>query len=947
MQTFFVLLVSGLVSGAIYSLVATGLTLTYSATGIFNLSFGGVAFVSALLYFVLHTGLGWNSFLAAAVLVFGFSPLLSIALEWAVFRRLAQAPDAAKLVATAGLLLALPALAHFVLESIVIGLFHANVPNGEYVFGISGLGWTTVRYFHPLFSTLTITSNQIVVLAAAAAVAIGLWVLLQRTRLGLDMRAVVDRPDLAGSRAINAGRTSTWAWIVGTMLASVAGIVAAPVLSSLDSNSYTMLVVFATAAAVWGRLRSIPMAFFGGLAVGVVQNLFVGYVPFAKDVDGLNSSVPFVVLLAGLLMFGRSRGKVAGVAQIGGAPTNYGADLSVVRRAIPWAVAVAVLLVYLFAFANVYWSNVLLSGLIVSLILLSFVVITGLGGLVSLAQATFVSVGGLPGGVMLDQFHWPFLAALVVGVAAAVALGLVVALPSLHLGGIWFALASLALAFLADQLLFQQHWLSNGVSGWTYPHPRVGPLTLSSPRALAITVLVLIGGVTWLIHNLQRSSTGRAIAAVRSTEVAAVSAGVATVRTKLLLVAFGAAIAGLGGVLAASANQAITNGSFPAMTGVLWLAAITLFGVRRPGGAVVAGLVSTIFPALLSGGFHWPSWVPTFLNWKGTSDVWIPSILFGLGAVQMAREPDGIVARWSRNAFVRRLRNAETGTRDDALAEAEKEEVTETRDEVDRHARAFSSADVALDAPPPRPVVVGTKVVAGYGETLVLHGVDVELHLGLVTVLVGANGAGKSTLCAALAGTIPLRSGSVSFGDRDVSEDPVHRRARQGIVLIPESRGIFPGLTVEENLTVWLRDHAARAEAFAAFPILRARRKNQAGDLSGGEQQLLALAPLLVRPPQVVIIDEPRLGLAPRAAQEVAAYIAALRNAGAAVLLAEEKARDAIELADTVVVLELGYSVWSGPATQFDTEQLADRYIGTAVGRAVTDSPVAPVLTHQ
>jgi len=155
------------------------------------------------------------------------------------------------------------------------------------------------------------------------------------------------------------------------------------------------------------------------------------------------------------------------------------------------------------------------------------------------------------------------------------------------------------------------------------------------------------------------------------------------------------------------------------------------------------------------------------------------------------------------------------------------------------------------------------------------------------------------------------------------------RRAHDGVLLVPEARGIFPGLTVEENLTVSLRDENLRDAAYQRFPILAERRKQPAGLLSGGEQQMLSLAPMLADPPVVLIADEPTLGLAPLAAEAVIEAIVELRDLGCAVLLVEEHAQNALAVADQLVFMELGNVVWRGPRAEADMELLASAYLGS------------------
>jgi ABC-type branched-subunit amino acid transport system ATPase component len=228
-------------------------------------------------------------------------------------------------------------------------------------------------------------------------------------------------------------------------------------------------------------------------------------------------------------------------------------------------------------------------------------------------------------------------------------------------------------------------------------------------------------------------------------------------------------------------------------------------------------------------------------------------------------------------------------------------------------------------------VALGVRgVVAGYGEIEVLHGIDLRLAAGSITVLLGANGAGKSTLCSALAGTMKCIEGTITVSGNDVTHLTSHKRVGQGLSLVPEGRGVFPGLSVEENLTVWLPDHSDRESVFEQFPQLASRRTQVGWNLSGGEQQLLSLAPMIVRPPRVLVADEPTLGLAPLAVRLVLDLFARLREEGVCVLLVEEKAHVVLEVADQAALLELGRVTWVGEPKDLDPSMLADAYLGVA-----------------
>ena len=247
-------------------------------------------------------------------------------------------------------------------------------------------------------------------------------------------------------------------------------------------------------------------------------------------------------------------------------------------------IAIAFLFVYVMVLANSFWVGVIASGLCLSLIFLSFVIVTGMGGMVSLAQATFVTAAGLTTGLLIHRAHMQFFAAALVAVIITVLLGVVVALPALRLGGLPLALATLALALLGDQVLFQWNWLRNAQDGWSIPRPTIGPIHLSDNRTMAMVLLILVLLVMLMIHNLKRSTWGRSIAAVRSSEVAASTSGVSPLRIKLGLFALSAGVAGVGGIFFVVLPAERQQRHHARTTGLLWLVTVVLFGIRRPAG---------------------------------------------------------------------------------------------------------------------------------------------------------------------------------------------------------------------------------------------------------------------------------------------------------------------------------------------------------------------------
>ncbi|MEY2444968.1 MAG: hypothetical protein QOE00_1548, partial [Ilumatobacteraceae bacterium] len=625
MTQLLALLITGAVSGGIYAILSSGLVLTYVTTGVFNFAYGANAYAVAYVYYQLHTGLKWSTPVAALVALLVVAPLLGLLLDRAIFQNLSRAPGVSRVIATIGVLVALPNLvvlfSDWLRTTAKLGLAGRND-----VLQPPGIGpyppktWLIAR-------GATINSNQLAVFVAAVVISIALWLITRHTKVGLNMRAVVDRRALAGLRGVNQSRVSTQATILGSVIAGLAGILIAP-LFSLDPNQFTLLMFIAAAGAVLGGLRSIPIAMAGGLSLGVLQSIVAGYVTISPNLlPGLRSTVPFVVLFAALFFLGAAKGRAAGSVADDHPPIDYLSDLPRWRRALPWVLVVTVLVVWLQT-ASSFYATLAGRGIALGIVFLSFVVITGAGGMVSLAQAAFAAFGGLTAAFMIEH-GVPFLPAALLGAAAACVLGLLIGLPSLRLGGVWLALATLAAGFIADQMLFRVPAINGTGQGRVISRPKFGPFNFDTPVSYAMLLLVVFGVLALGVRNLLRSPTGRLMIGMRSSEVAAATSGASTVFPKFVLFGASAAIAGIGGTMLAAQNYRIDPLTYPTQLGMVWIAVVAVLGVRRIGGALLAGLMVPLFPELLR---------------HVTDSTLIPPILFGLGAISLAQNPDGVMA---------------------------------------------------------------------------------------------------------------------------------------------------------------------------------------------------------------------------------------------------------------------------------------------------------------
>jgi len=223
-----------------------------------------------------------------------------------------------------------------------------------------------------------------------------------------------------------------------------------------------------------------------------------------------------------------------------------------------------------------------------------------------------------------------------------------------------------------------------------------------------------------------------------------------------------------------------------------------------------------------------------------------------------------------------------------------------------------------------------------YGGIRAVKGIELTVSEGEVVCLIGANGAGKTTALRALAGLLPIAAGRISYAGKDLAGVPVHQRVRRGLAMVPEGRGVFPRLTVEENLSMgaYFRSdrHGIQADlerGFALFPRLKERRSQKAGTLSGGEQQMLAIARALMSRPRLLLLDEPSMGLAPLAVQRIFETIRLIASEGVTLLLVEQNARMALEVSQRGYVLEGGRVALSDTAASLlESPAVRAAYLG-------------------
>ena len=619
---------AGLALGSIYAIAAAALVVTYVSSGVFNFAFGAMAFSVARFYYWLNTEHGWDILPAAAVSLLIVAPLLGAALYALLFRHLRLSSPLVKIVATIGLSVALPELVKLILGD----LTNVTAP---------GLAARPLRVFHPFGATVNM-DQLITFIGLVVVLVVGLGV-LRFTDVGLKVRALVDSQALTSLSGSSPSRISLGVWAATATLAGLAGILVAPT-AGLSVEGMTFLMAAAFAPVVAARLRNLGTAVAIALAMGVVTSFIQRYL---DPEDPLSSqivpSIPFAVMLVALLFYAL-RG-LAGDASAGGALDRAiraeGSDSPLPARTtnrhginVPALVTTAVTVLAVAALPlllDIYWTGLVATGVCLAIVFLSYTLVTGEGGMIWLCQITFAGFGGVVAAELATKAGWNPLVAIFVGAACVVPVGVILGVLTIRLGNLYVALVTLSFGLLAQNLVFTRDEINNFGQGVSMLRPTWiidnAPFTY-----LALSVFVVLG---LLIVNLRRSTAGLALSAVRWSENGSRTLGLSVVQMKVLVSGLATFVAAVGGGFLAMNYQAALPGSYNPFVGLIWLAVLVTVGSRSIIAALIAGLSFTLLPGVFQ----------TYLPLSYAS---VPTILFGLGAIMLARNPDGIVAMHAR-----------------------------------------------------------------------------------------------------------------------------------------------------------------------------------------------------------------------------------------------------------------------------------------------------------
>ena len=617
MSEFLQYLVIGIVTGSIYAVSASGLVVTYNATGIFNFAYGAVGMFLAYLYWQLWQGWGWNPVLSLAIVLLVLAPILALVVERVLMRPLHGSTLNTMIVVTLGMFLLLYGLTGTIWNQSIT----RNLP-----------AWFAADQVDIL--NVNLTYEQLITLGCAVLVAAALWFLFRHTRIGVSMRAVVDDPALASMTGARSGRIAGLAWIIGFMAAGLAGILVAPG-TGMSLEILSELVIFGYAAAIVGRLRSLPLTFLGAMILGIGGSMAIGYVP-QSQLNNVSNALPMGLLIIVLLLLPQGT-LTAGRLARHRPPRTPSLGTTLIGGLV--LIGVATLIAYLITGINLYTEGL---GLATAIAALSLVLLSGYGGQVWLCQFTFMGMGAwamtkIDGGSSI------------LGVLAAIGLcaaaGGILALPALRLRGLYMALATLAFAVLMDEIFFTNPSIVTGGS-ITVGRPDIFGMKFATDRSFVILLAIVLAVCIVGVGILRRGGFGRRLVAMSDSQVACATVGMNIITTKLAVFVLAGGLAGLAGALYGGMARTVSVSQFGFVESLVLFVAVVLAGVTMLSASVQAG-ISLVVIALI--GQHLPSFAG------------FTYILFGVGIIAVGRNPYRLGQEYQRLGDRIRARNRPAG----------------------------------------------------------------------------------------------------------------------------------------------------------------------------------------------------------------------------------------------------------------------------------------------
>jgi ABC-type branched-subunit amino acid transport system ATPase component/ABC-type branched-subunit amino acid transport system permease subunit len=867
----------GISTGSLYALVSIGIVAVYRASGVLNFAAGATGAVGAFAFYNLRDQyhVNWMVALVVALIIGGVVGGLT---HFLVIDLLRTASSLAKVIGTLGVM------------SVVLGLLVVRYGAGSPVQPTSPLPATL---WH--LGNIVISSDRVIIIAIAIGLAIALWLVYAKTPFGLATSAVAESRTMAAASGIACSAVERANFVLAGAVSALAAMLMAPIIG-LDAATLALGLIFpALAAALVGRFSSFAWTVVSALVIGALQSEaeryqanVAGWIHWSS-LQGLDTTIPLLIVVVVVVARGRTRSSRGDESNQLPLPGN--GLISPVGLLITAGAGLIMLFVL-----DTAWQAALTTSFAWGLVILSVVVLTGFTGQLSLGQIAVAGFGAWVAGRLYATEGLPFELVLVLGMLAAVPVGLVVAIPALRTRGVDLAIVTLGLGMAIQALILNNTSLTGGLNGTTVSNPKVFGISVDPiyhPQRFGAVALVLFVVAGLGVANLRRGRAGRRLLAVRSNERAAASLGIGVYGAKLYAFGLAAAIAGVGGVLIAFQSSNVQYAEQFDVFGSIQVVQFTVMGGLAFATGAIGGsflVVGGIFSQILSSLFDANQWL---------------LVIGGVGVLLTLRSaPEGLAALNAHLLHPVAKRLGQIGTKSASIPEPR----------LPREAVEVEVRDVTMR----------------FGGITALSKVSFSVRPGEIVGLIGPNGAGKTTLLDIVTGFTRPTEGSIFLNGTDITRWSPEKRARARVARSFQAVELFGELTVRENLLVaadrqrgrrYVYDliHPGRLpvsqvveeliEDFGLGDVLHKRPS----DLSYGMTRLVGIARAIATEPSVLFLDEPAAGLDPGEREELGREIERIaKDRGIAVVLVEHDVPLVMRVCERVLVLDFGRKIAEG-----------------------------------
>lgn len=933
MAEFLNIVIGGLVTGAIYGLVALGFSLVFNVTGVLNLAQGAFVVTGALLFYTFRASAHLPLLVAFVCAALAVTIAIGI-IEWVLLRK------------------AVTEMSHTGLLMLMGGLLTSAQGIGFLVWGSNPFtlpGFTGSKSFS--IGGVFIAPQDIWVIGVAVVLVVAVWAFLTKTRTGTALRASAENRQAARLMGIGVDRTVLLSFVASGLLGVAAGAVILP-LTSLDYGAMSNYTNLGLIAVTVGGLGSIFGAAAGGLVFGLLEALITGYV------SSLFATAISLILLVAILLW-RPRGLLSKVrgSRVDLAEVRSGLVVLPVRltrrtKMIGLAVVGVVMLVLpnLGGLAT-YMRAINITG-VFCLTIVGLELVTGIAGQVSLGQAGFMAVGGYTSGILIVQDHvTPFLAMLA-GVAASLVVALVLGMAGARVRGMYLAIVTLSFGILIESIA-RDLSITGGPSGLAgIPSFSVGGYSFGTDTRFYYLVWGLVAVSLLVTSNLLRSNRGRALRAMHGDDIGSRSLGVNLARTKTTVFAISSVMASVAGTLYACYFHYLSPTMVGSAASLSLITMLVVGGIGTQAGPLVGVALLTFFPQVSQSLQRYEPVIDgallvLFLRY-------LPGGIYG-GLVDGARAALSRLRRIPEPAFqaerqIEFLPVALADLADGAAAEGSDPAVPTSPDPSlggSGKGPAFSRAGRS------GPVLAVNAVSKTFGGLRAVSGVSLTLEEGAIGALIGPNGAGKSTLFNLVTNLYRPDEGSVELEGEDVTGLSPDVIARKGLFRTFQTSRVFSGLSVVENVLVG--GYRLSQAGYAAQSLWARRARTEEKDLVRRAMNILEVVGLadladepghvlplaaqkyldvgraLMSGSRVLLFDEPGAGMNDTETMELGALLLAVRDAGHSILVVDHNMALVMGIADMVTVMDVGSVIAQGPPASVQADSaVVDAYFGRA-----------------